>query len=90
MMVDSMPTLEAPPSSTTFALRASCGKVGLSLPEGLALGAAMGVLTALRNLKAMGWDGILKATVVSPATAFEAMLAFGNNGNTIVRGEGKK
>ena len=90
--VDSRPTSHSPAIKMASILpsisRTTCSAVvGLGSPEMFALGAAIGRLQALIKSRATSLEGILTATVSSPAeTPFGIISVFGN---TIVKGPGQ-
>src|SRR3989304_3787564 len=64
--------------------------VGLTVPEGLALGAASGRLTSPRRASATSWFGTRSATVSSPAQARSDTALPGLFGRTRVSAPGQK
>ena len=97
MMVDSTPTVQAPPSSTA-AIRpsrppsgssTSAARVGLMRPEALAEGIASGTPAACITARASGWAGTLSPTLSSPAVTREAIPASGRSATTSVSGPGQ-
>jgi peptide chain release factor 1 len=68
--------------------RVSDHRIGLGLPEILALGAAIGQPALFISSKAIGLSGIRMATVFSPPVVMSGTLAF--FGKTIVSGPGQK
>ena len=98
MMVDSMPTAQAPPSSTSSsspnASATCCAVVGLTLPKWLALGAATphtggsSRWLAACTAWATGWAGQRRPTLSCPPV--EARAAAGRRGRISVSGPGQK
>ena len=91
-IVDSTPHAQLPPSRTKSILSpsidATCSAVvGLTYPNGLADGAAMG-FEALIRLRITGCEGILTATVSIPAVTMSGIA--GVFFRTIVSGPGQK
>src|SRR5690606_37797402 len=94
-MVDSTPTAEAPPSITAAMrpdspARTWSARVGETLPEGLAEGAANGPPKVLSRARATGWAGTRRATVGKPAVAKGERPEPSRKGSTKVRGPGQK
>jgi hypothetical protein len=93
--VDSTPTRQAPPSSTA-AMRPSSSSstcsavVGLTRPERLALGAAIGRPTARMSARGKGCAGTRSARLSSPALASSDTGQSGARGSTSVSGSGQK
>ncbi len=80
MIVDSTPLSHGPPSRTRSMRPSSdcmtCSlRVGLILPEGLALGAATGALNSCKSRLASGCAGTLMATLSKPALVNMAIRA---------------
>ena len=93
-MVDSTPTSVGPPSRiiSTRLPRSSAtcdASVGLTRPERLAEGAAIGLPKAASNLCATGWAGARIATESSPARASAATGQVASAGTTSVSGPGQ-
>ncbi len=93
-IVDSMPTAHGPPSSTMATRpeslsRTWLAKVGLIAPEGLALGATIGLPLLAMSVCATSWEGTLSAIEARPA---EASIDTGQSalrGTTSVKGPGQ-
>ncbi len=80
-MVDSTPTLHAPPSITPSMRPCNCchtasAEVGLIFPNKLALGAAKGKPLSAIMRRAKSWSGQRTATVGNPALIKSEMLFF--------------
>jgi len=95
--VDSTPTLQGPPSSTSAIGPGSLPKesstcsaaVGLSLPDRLALGAASGRSVARSSRRATGCAGTRMARLSSPALASSDTGQLSRRGRTRVSGPGQ-
>ena len=90
----STPTGQGPPSRTrsTASPRSAAtwaAVVGLTRPEGLALGAARGSSTASSSARATGWAGMRTATLSRPAVATRDKGAPSARGRTRVSGPGQ-
>src|SRR5207344_3338368 len=93
--VDSSPSVHGPPSRIMAGRRPSSAStwaavVGLTRPERLALGAAMGSLAALRRSRAVLLLGERSATVSRPALTRSAMAQPDLRGSTRDTGPGQK
>ena len=93
IMLDSMPMLHAPPSSTSISgsMAATWAVLlGLKRPDGLALGATSGRATVRNNFCAVSWAGMRKAMVSRPAEASASTGQSAWRGTTKVNGPGQK
>ena len=86
---------QGPPSSTSASLpvspSATCwALVGLTRPDGLALGATTGRPTASSSRLATGWAGTRSAMVSRPAQARSETGQSGRRFSTMVSGPGQK
>ena len=93
--VDSRPTGQAPPSrisatSSPNSAATCAAMVGLTRPERLADGAAIGLAAARSNSCATGWAGARSATVSRPALASSDNPASARRRSTRVSGPGQK
>ena len=94
-MVLSRPTGQGPASITASIrperpLRTCAAVVGEILPDGLAEGAAMGVLAACRSAVAVGLEGTRTARFAPPAVTSFEIGAPGFSGKTSVSAPGQK
>src|SRR5262249_50617159 len=92
--VDSIPTGQRPPSRIMATLRprepATCSAVvGLILPEGLALGAAIGRPQAVSTARATAWLGTRTAKLSKPALARSETVQSRRRGSTRVNAPGQ-
>ena len=93
IMLDSIPMLHAPPSSTSISGSMAAtwaALLGLKRPDGLALGATSGRATARNNFCAVSCAGMRKAMVSRPAEASGSTGQSAWRGTTKVNGPGQK
>ena len=91
-IVDSRPIRDGPPSRIErirppSPWRTCSAVVGLTYPNGLALGAARGVPAARMSRRKRGWDGMRTATLSRPADTMPGTAGF--LGSTRVSGPGQ-